>query len=97
MENVIKFFQKLQKATGATINLEKTTIVPINTDQTSYIQQHIPNISVKEQHQETKILGITICESLKEAVLINWHEIVQKMQKSYKQTLLKATITIWKS
>ena len=68
MENVIKFFQKLQKATGATINLDKTTILPINTDQTSSIKRHIPNISVKEQHQETKILGITICKSLKEAI-----------------------------
>ena len=38
VENVIKLFQKLQKATGATINLDKTTIQPINTDQTSYIQ-----------------------------------------------------------
>ena len=38
VENVIKLFQKLQKATGATINLDKTTILPINTDQTSYIQ-----------------------------------------------------------
>ena len=38
VENVIKLFQKLQKATGATINLDKTTILLINTDQTSYIQ-----------------------------------------------------------
>ena len=30
--NVIKYFQKLQKATGATINFEKTTVIPINTD-----------------------------------------------------------------
>ena len=38
VENVIKVFQKLQKATGATINLDKTTILLINTDQTCYIQ-----------------------------------------------------------
>ena len=38
VENVIKLFQKLPKATGATINLEKTTILLINTNQTSYIQ-----------------------------------------------------------
>ena len=38
VENVIKLFQKLQKATGATINLAKRTTLPINTDQTSYIQ-----------------------------------------------------------
>ena len=38
VENVIKFFIKLQKATRAPINLDKTTILLINTDQTSYIQ-----------------------------------------------------------
>ena len=38
VENVIKLFQKLQKATGATINLEKTTILLLYTDQTSYIE-----------------------------------------------------------
>ena len=89
VENVIKLFQKLQKATRATINLDKTTIQPINTDQTSYIQWHIPNISVKQQHQEIKILGITICESLKEAILTNWHEIVQKMQNHIKKLSLR--------
>ena len=89
VENVIKLFQKLQKTTRATINLDKTTILPINTDQTSYIQWHIPNISVKQQHQEIKILGITICESLKEAILTNWHEIVQKMQNHIKKLSLR--------
>ena len=102
MENVIKFFQKLQKATGPTINLEKTTILPINTDQTSYIQRHIPYISVKEQHQETKILGITICQSLKDAILTNWHEIIQKMQNhinklSLRQLLLFGKVKILNS
>ena len=37
-ENVLKFFQKLHLATGATINLEKTTILPINTENTLYLQ-----------------------------------------------------------
>ena len=81
MENVLKYFQKLQNARGATINLEKTTILPINTNQTSYIQQNFPNITVKEQNEEIKILGIIFCESLKEAIIINWHEILQKMKK----------------
>ena len=37
-ENILKFFQKLHLATGATINLEKTTILPINTENTLYLQ-----------------------------------------------------------
>ena len=97
VENVIKFFQKLQKATGATINLEKTTILLINTDQTSYIQRNIPNISGKEQHQETKIFEITICESLKEAILRKWHEIVQKMQNHINKLSLRQLLLFGKA
>ena len=35
VKNVIKYFQKLQNATGATINFEKTTVILINTDNSS--------------------------------------------------------------
>ena len=37
---VINFFEKLNKATGSTINLEKNKVLPINTVQTSYIEKH---------------------------------------------------------
>ena len=43
---VINFFEKLNKATGSTINLEKTKVLPINTDQTSYIQKHETSIKI---------------------------------------------------
>ena len=39
IEPVIDFFEKLNKATGSTINLEKTLVLPINTDQTTEIQK----------------------------------------------------------
>ena len=35
VKNVLKYFQKLKEPTGATINLEKTTVLPINTDITT--------------------------------------------------------------
>ena len=44
---------------------------------------------MKQQHQEIKILGTTICESLKEAILNNWHEIVQKMQNHINKLSLR--------
>ena len=37
---VINFFEKLNKGTGSTINLEKNKVLPINTDQTSYMEKH---------------------------------------------------------
>ena len=43
---VINFFEKLNKATGSTINLEKTKVLLINMDQTSYIQKHETSIKI---------------------------------------------------
>ena len=48
VKNVLNFFETLKKATGPTINLDKTKILPINTSQTLYLQQNLPNITMKE-------------------------------------------------
>ena len=80
IEPVIGFFQKLNKATGSTINLEKTRVLPINTDQTSEIQKHEKNITILEQHQYIEILGIFFSEDLKETILLNWQNTLTKME-----------------
>ena len=59
------FFENLKKATGITINLQKTTLLPINTDDKLQIQITNPQISIKEQYEPIKILGIIINEDLK--------------------------------
>ena len=79
-ENVLKFFHKLHLATGATINLEKTTILPIITDSTLYLQKQLPNVTIKEQHEITKILGILFSENLKEANMTNWQKVLEKIK-----------------
>ena len=63
--NVFNFSENLKKATGTTVNLEKTTLLPINADHALQIQATNPQISLKEQYESTKILGITINEDLK--------------------------------
>lgn len=74
---MIKCFQKLNKATRATINLEKTTVLPINTDYTI----NIPNeISIKQQHETIKILRIYFNEDLKYVSQVNWEVIMEKME-----------------
>ena len=45
------FFQKLIKASGATINFEKTKILPINTDQITLLQERLPHTTIKEQYE----------------------------------------------
>ena len=51
---ILHEFQKLKKATGSAINLEKTKILPINTDQTQYLKQNVSNITILEQHKYSK-------------------------------------------
>ena len=81
VRNVLKFFQNLNKATGTTINLEKTTVLPIKTNDTEQIRKITPKITIKEQFETTKILGIYFNESLKNASLTNWDTILEKMEK----------------
>ena len=73
----MEYFHKLNVATGAAINLENTVILPLNTDNTSYFQENLPNLTIKEQHQDTKILGIIISEDVKEAIMQNWQKVLQ--------------------
>ena len=79
--NVTKFFQKLNLATGASINQEKTKILPINTDIINTLQQTLPNLTIKGQYDTINILRITFCESMKQTSLLNWQIILQKMEK----------------
>ena len=62
------------------MNLDKTTILPIHTDQTSYLQEKVPNITIKEQYENIKILGLIFCEDLKEAIRLNWLQTLQKKE-----------------
>ena len=52
VKNVLKYFQKLKEATGATINLEKTAVLSINKEN---ITKLLNEITIKEQHETMKI------------------------------------------
>ena len=78
IKNVLKYFEKLKEATGTTINLEKTTMVPINI----YNVTNLPKeITTKEQFETIKILGIYFNEDLHYANKINWENTFEKMEK----------------
>ena len=68
VKNVIKYSQKLKNARGATINFEKTAVIPINTDTTSNLPKQI---TIKEQFETIKILGILFNKDLHYAKQIN--------------------------
>ena len=70
------FLKKLQKATGSTINHEKTTVLPINTDQISKLPKQI---QIKQRYETTKILGTQFNEDLQLANSLNWTKIIEKI------------------
>ena len=76
----MSLFQKLNKASGATINFEKTKILPINTGQITPSQERLPHTTIKEQYEAIKILGILFCQGLKQAAFINWQLTPTKLQ-----------------
>ena len=76
VQNVLYFFKKLQKATGSTINHEKTTVLLINTDQISKLPKQI---QIKQRYETTKILGIQFNEDLQLANSLNWTKIIEKI------------------
>ena len=96
VKKVLTFFENLNKATGAIINLEKTTVLPLDTDNTQKIQEITPSITVKEQFESTKFLGIYFNEDLKNASQINWDNTIEKMEK-HKHFITQITIPIWKN
>ena len=75
----------MNKATGSTINLKKTKVLPINTDQTSYIQKDIKTVTILEQYQYIEILGILFSEDLKDTILVNWQNIKKKKENHIKK------------
>ena len=85
MEHVFKFFKKLKKETGSSINLEKTKLLPINTDQISIIQKNIPNITILKRYQYIKILGVYFSEDLKNTIITNWQQTKNKMENHIKK------------
>ena len=79
IKNVLKYFENLKEATGTTINLEKTTVLPINIDD---VINSSKQITIKEQFETIKILGIYLNEDLQYAKKINWENILEKWKNT---------------
>ena len=82
VKNVLTYFHKLQKATGAKINYDKTTVLPINTDETTNLPQEM---KIKQRYQTVKILGIQFNKNLQRAYTQNWTHIKEKIAKQIKK------------
>ena len=94
---IISYIEKLNKATGSTINLEKTKVLPINTNQTFYTQKHEKNITILEQYQYIKISGIFFSEDLKDTILLNWENIKKKKENHIQKMSMRQVSLYGKS
>ena len=93
VKHVLTYFDKIKKATGSTINLEKTKIVRINTDQTEHIKKTLPDITILQQYQYIKILGIQFSEDLQNTIKTNWQHIINKM-KNHIRKIINRTLSL---
>ena len=64
-------------------------MLPIKTDQTSYMQKHEPSIKILEQYQYIEILGIHFSEDLKDTILVNWQNILTKMENHIQKLTIR--------
>ena len=93
VKHALTYFDKIKKATGSTINLEKTKILRINTDQTEYIKKTLPDITILQQYQYIKILGIQFSEDLQNTIKTNWQHIINKM-KNYIRKIINRALSL---
>ena len=93
IQSVLTYFDKVKSATGSTINLEKSTVLPINTNDTKTLKQTLPTLKIKQQYQTTEVLGITFCKGLKQTTETNWQRILGKIENHIKISF-KTIITI---
>ena len=85
IQSVLTCFDKLKDATGSTINLEKSTVLPINTNDTQTLKQTLTTLQIKQQYQTIEVLGIIFCEGLKRTTETNWQKILGKMENHIKK------------
>ena len=68
-------------------------MLPFNIDHIDPIKNITPKITINEQLQTTKILGIYFNKNLKNANQINWDNTLEKMEK-HKYIIVQNTIPI---
>ena len=71
---ILNFFKKYEIATGATINISKTTITPLANAKLYNLDQKIKNIQITKPNYFIKILGIYFTNDLQKSSSFNWEQ-----------------------
>ena len=53
------------------------------------MQKHEPSIKILEQYQYIEILGIHFSEDLKDTMLVNWQNILTKMENHIQKLTIR--------
>ena len=74
---ILTFFKKYEIATGATINVSKTTITPLANAKIYNLDNKIQNIQISNSADFVKILGIYFKNNLQITSNYNWELLYQ--------------------
>ena len=82
-ESIIKiknFLSKYEKASGTTINMNKTTITELANAKIYNLQNKLVNFKIIKNKEPFKILGIYFSKDLQFANIYNWNICIQKIE-----------------
>ena len=81
----LNFFNALELATGATINVSKTMITPLANAKICNLDKKIQNIQINSPEDFVKILGICFTNNLQSTSNYNWELCISNLEKQVQQ------------
>ena len=90
---ILNFFKKYEIATGATINIWKTTITPLVNSKIYNLDKKIQNIQINNPKNFFKILGIYFSNDLQKTSAYNW-ELCQSLLEKQLQQLSRRHLSL---
>ena len=82
---ILNFFEQYNLATGTTINISKTTIIPLANAKIHNIDKKIQNVKIIDSQDFVKILGIYFTKELRTTGIYNWNICLTQIEKQTQQ------------
>ena len=82
---ILNFFEKYNLATGATINISKTTITPLANAKVHNIDKKIQNVKINDSQDFIKVLGIYLTKDLRTTGIYDWNICLTQIEKQTQQ------------
>lgn len=80
---IINFFKKYGIATGATITISRTKLIPLVNAKIYDLDNKIQDIQITDSHEFIKILSIYFTNDLHQTSIYNWELCLSKLKNNY--------------